>query len=226
MIGKENFLLIKVFFSILLLSYLRTFHHLMSSKKLAIFDFDGTITTRDTLLEFIRFYSGNIKFLAGFLFASPVIVLSKLKIIPNWRAKEIVLTWFFKNEDFDHFNEKGKAFALNYTPALVRSKANEEISLYLQSGWRVVVVSASAENWVKPWCDSVGVECIATKLETRENKLTGKISGKNCYGPEKVARIREQLNPAEYHDIVVYGDSAGDREMLLLGTERFYKPFR
>jgi len=198
----------------------------MSANKLAIFDFDGTITTRDTLLEFIRFYCGNIRFLTGFFLTSPVIILSKLKIIPNWRAKEIVLTWFFKNEDIERFNAKGRTFALEYVPALIRPKATEEIARYQQSGYRIIVVSASAENWVKPWCDHIGVECIATKLELNQHRLTGKIAGKNCYGPEKVTRIMEQLDPKDYGHIVVYGDSAGDREMLLLGTEKFYKPFR
>ena len=195
-------------------------------KTLAIFDFDGTITVHDTLLEFIRFYSGTFKFFIGFMLATPVIVLSKLKVVPNWRAKETVLTWFFKNESVDAFNTKGKYFWTTKTPPVIRPKALQEINQYLQSGARVIVVSASAENWVKPWCDAVGVECIATRLETVSGTLTGKIAGKNCYGPEKVQRIKETLDLREYQHIVVYGDSAGDREMLALGNEKYYKPFR
>ena len=198
----------------------------MSDKKLVLFDFDGTLTTRDTLLEFIRFYHGTLKFLWGFFVTSPPIILSKLKIIPNWRAKEIVLTWFFKDETLEQFNSTSIAFASHCTPSLIRPKALSEINNYLLEGWRVVVVSASAENWVKPWCDATGVECIATKLELKDNKLTGKIAGKNCYGPQKVVRILEKLNINEYQKIVVYGDSSGDREMLELGHQKFYKPFR
>ena len=29
---------------------------------LVLFDFDGTITTRDTLIEFVRFYKGKRKY--------------------------------------------------------------------------------------------------------------------------------------------------------------------
>ena len=198
----------------------------MSDKKLVLFDFDGTLTTRDTLLEFIRFYHGTLRFLWGFFVTSPPIILSKLKIIPNWRAKEIVLTWFFKDETLEQFNSKCIVFASRCTPSLIRPKALPEINNYLLEGWRVVVVSASAENWVKPWCDAIGVECIATKLELEDNKLTGKIAGKNCYGRQKVVRILEKLNINEYKKIVVYGDSSGDREMLELGHQKFYKPFR
>jgi len=199
----------------------------MSSRKtLAIFDFDGTITVHDTLLEFIRYYSGTLKFFIGFMLASPIIVLSKLKVIPNWRAKEVVLTWFFKNVPLDTFNTKGKSFWITRTPPRIRPKALQAIHEHLRAGTRVVVVSASAENWVKPWCDAMGLECVATRLETTSGKLTGKIAGKNCYGPEKVRRIKEKLNLSEYQHIIVYGDSAGDREMLTLGNEKHYKPFR
>lgn len=198
----------------------------MSSKNLVLFDFDGTITTRDTLLEFIRFYHGTLKFLWGFFINSPPIILSKVKLIPNWKAKEIVLTWFFKNEPLEQFNSTCGVFASRCTPLLIRPKAMSEINKYLKEGWRVVVVSASAENWVKPWCDAVGVECIATRLELNANKLTGKIEGKNCYGPQKVVRILEKLDIKDYQKVIVYGDSSGDREMLELGNEKFYKPFR
>jgi HAD superfamily hydrolase (TIGR01490 family) len=202
------------------------YHHLRDLKKrLVLFDFDGTVTTRDTLLEFIRFYRGDVKFVIGFGIAAPIIVLSKLKIVPNWKAKEFVLTWFFKGTTLEEFNRKGQEFASQVTPTLLRPKGLAQLKEYLQDS-RVIFVSASAENWVKPWCDSVGVECLATKLEVVNGKLTGKIAGKNCYGPEKVNRLLAHINPKEYEEIIVYGDSSGDRELLTLGHHQYYKPFR
>ena len=58
-------------------------------KIIAFFDFDGTITTKDSLLEFIRFYHGDIKTILGILILSPILVLYKMKIIPNYKAKEL-----------------------------------------------------------------------------------------------------------------------------------------
>jgi HAD superfamily phosphoserine phosphatase-like hydrolase len=90
----------------------------------------------------------------------------------------------------------------------------------------VAVVSASAENWVKPWCDKHNLICIGTKLQVKDNQLTGKILGKNCHGPEKVCRIKENFNLSQFDEIIAYGDTAGDKEMLDMADLKHYKPFR
>jgi HAD superfamily phosphoserine phosphatase-like hydrolase len=87
-------------------------------------------------------------------------------------------------------------------------------------------VSASAENWVKPWCDKYGIRCLSTKLEVNGGIITGKIRGRNCYGDEKACRIKETFDLSKFDLIIAYGDSSGDKEMLALAHERNYKPFR
>ncbi|HTJ49887.1 MAG TPA: HAD-IB family hydrolase [Cyclobacteriaceae bacterium] len=195
-------------------------------KSLALFDFDGTITTKDTFLEFIKFYHGKTKFILGFLILSPIMVMMILKLIPNWRGKEIVLTWFFKGEDLNHFNQQAEKFCSQIVPSLLRPQALTELEKYKQNSTTVLVVSASAQNWVEPWCKSIGVECLATKLEVKSSKLTGKLQGKNCFGEEKVVRIKERLDLSTFEKIAAYGDSSGDTQMLAIATEKFYKPFR
>lgn len=59
-------------------------------KKLYCFDFDGTLTTSDTLLEFIRYAKGTGRFLMVFLMYSPLLVLMKLHLFPNWKAKQLI----------------------------------------------------------------------------------------------------------------------------------------
>jgi hypothetical protein len=56
-------------------------------KKIYAFDFDGTLTTRDTLLEFIRFVFGIRRMLFGFLIYSPLLILMKLRLYSNYKAK-------------------------------------------------------------------------------------------------------------------------------------------
>jgi phosphatidylglycerophosphatase C len=195
-------------------------------KKLVLFDFDGTITTKDTLLEFIRYYHGDLKFILGFALLSPVISLHLFKFIPNWRAKQFVLSWFFKGETLAQFNTKCNAFAEHVIPSLIRPQALVAIRQHQQSNDEIVVISASAENWVAPWCAKIGLDCIATRLEVVNAKLTGKILEKNCYGEEKVVRLRKKYNSADFLSITAYGDSSGDKQMLALAQEQFYKPFR
>ena len=67
---------------------------------------------------------------------------------------------------------------------------------------------------------------MGTRLAIVENKITGTIDGKNCYGDEKVCRIEKEYDLAAYKEIYCYGDSEGDKAMLQLATFPFYKPFR
>lgn len=194
-------------------------------KEIAFFDFDGTITTKDTLLEFIKFSRGNFRFLLGFLLNGHYLVAYKLKLISNQSAKEKILQFFFKNTSFEKFKEYCSEFSKNILPKLMRPKALLEIQKLQQKGCIVVVVSASPENWISDWAKKMEVHVIASKLEVKDEKLTGKIFGKNCHGNEKVRRILEQYFITGYDVVYAYGDSKGDLPMLKLATEPFYKPF-
>lgn len=196
------------------------------SQKIAFFDFDGTITTKDTLLEFIRFYKGGFSFYTGFLLNSPFIVAFKLGIISNHSAKQKVLRYFFKGESAEDFTRKSDAFSKNEIPKLLRPKALEEIKQLQDAGFNIVVVSASAENWIAGWASSLNLQLMGTRLEVQNNKITGKFAGNNCHGEEKVCRIREQFDLSQYREIYAYGDSSGDKPMLSLANISFYKPFR
>ena len=193
-------------------------------KKLALFDFDGTITKNDTLLIFTKFYHGKLKFLFGLLYLSPTLILLKLNLIKNTLAKERFLTYFFAGESEEDFNRKCVEFSKQIVPDLVRSKALETL-VDLKKEYEIYVVSASPQNWVKPWCDEVGINCIATRLETDSNKLTGRLLGKNCYGAEKLERINKILDISAYTEILVYGDSKGDIEMSSIATKYHHKSF-
>jgi phosphatidylglycerophosphatase C len=71
--------------------------------------------------------------------------------------------------------------------------------------------------YVSPIGRRLGFDAVlATRLEVdTDGRLTGRLSGANCRGPEKVARLREWRSGELVVDFA-YGDSAGDREMLAL----------
>jgi|SRR5579872_3982286 len=201
--------------------------------KIAFIDFDGTITTKDTLLEFIRYSKGTVRFYLGFILNSPWLVAYKLKLISNQRAKERILRFFFRHMPLDRFWQACQAFSREALPRLLRPKAIREIARLKAAGAEVVVVSASPEDWIRDWAASIGAELVATRLETvpgedksKPHRLTGRIWCANCHGEEKVRRIKEAYDLSGYQQIYTYGDSRGDRPMLSLGTASFYKPFR
>lgn len=195
-------------------------------KRIAFFDFDGTITSRNTLLEIIRHQRGLGRFYSGFAAQIPFYIAFKLKFISNQQAKENILSYFFKGTPVDSFQEKCDAYAGTRLPAILRRGAVDEITRLQNEGFEVVVVSASAENWIRKWADEQGISVIATRLESFNGKLTGKIDGLNCNGGEKVARIKLAYDLSTYDEIYAYGDTKGDKPMLALATRAHYKPFR
>jgi phosphatidylglycerophosphatase C len=95
-----------------------------------------------------------------------------------------------------------------------------------RSGTEIVLVSASAENWLADWCTLHNITLVASVLEVTDGRITGKLAGANCHGEEKVKRIRKQFDLSAYQSISCYGDTSGDKPMLALATEAYYKPFR
>jgi HAD superfamily phosphoserine phosphatase-like hydrolase len=157
---------------------------------------------------------------------SPILLSFKLGFLPNWKAKEMVLTYFFKGEMLEDFKEKCEVFSEQVLPKLIRAKALNQLQKYQEEKIRIVIVTASAEEWVKPWCDAMKVEYISSYLETTNGKLTGKLHGRNCHGYEKVSRINSTIDLHQYDNIFAFGDSKGDMPMLNLSTKSHYKPFR
>ncbi len=196
------------------------------SKILVLLDFDGTITRDDTLIQFIQYVVGKSRFWIGIIALLPVLIAYKLKYIPNYKAKKHMLSYFFKGMRSEKFVQYAKEYSLKYIDTIVRPKAMERITWHKAQGHKIVIVSASIECWLKPWCDKQNVDLIATQLEIDNGFVTGDFRTKNCYGIEKVKRIQKEYNLDDYDYIYAYGDSDGDKEMLLLANEAFYRPFR
>ena len=193
--------------------------------KIVFFDFDGTITKKDSLIEFLKFALGSFEYYKGLIALSPILLVYKLKIIPNHIAKEKLIAHFFKGCDSIHFNDIANRYSIEEIDKIIRPKALEKITWHIGKGHKVVVVSASMECWLKGWCDKNNLELLGTKLAVREGQMTGGFSTKNCYGIEKVNRIEENFNLDDYDVIYAYGDSTGDREMLSIADEKYYKYF-
>ncbi|HVX24717.1 MAG TPA: HAD-IB family hydrolase [Parafilimonas sp.] len=197
-----------------------------SDLSIAFFDFDGTITSKDTLAEIIKFAKGKLNYYSGLLALSPILFSYKTGLLSNHRAKEIMLQFFFKNTPVNEFQNICNQFTRTILPGLIREQALNEINQHKKNNTKVVVVSASPINWVQPWCSEFNIDCIATCLEVKNNKITGKISGRNCSGNEKVKHILNNYKLTEYSKIYAYGDTRGDLPMLSLSTEKYYKPFK
>ena len=187
----------------------------MAKRCIAVFDLDGTLTTKDTLLEFIKFACGVPRLYWGFLLFCPILILMKLHLFPNWKAKQMIFSHFFKGWEYNDFKAKGQLFA-NEIEKMENRKMLEKLNGHLNHSDVVYVISASIFEWVQPWCEKIGVSrVLATQIEVDANGIiSGRFATKNCYGKEKVRRLLEVEPERRSYILYAYGDSRGDKEMI------------
>lgn len=195
-------------------------------KTIAFFDFDGTITRKDTLFEFIKFTHGSSKLVLGMIAVSPWLIGLKAGMVSAATAKEKLLSHFYNGMQVCRFEELCRQFSENVLPSLIRQDAYEEILMHKKMNSEIIVVSASAENWIRYWCEKEGLKYLGTRLCVNGGRMTGKIEGFNCNGAEKVSRIKASFDPADYDDVYAYGDSKGDSEMLALSNHPYFRHFK
>lgn len=192
---------------------------------LALFDFDGTISTRDSFVQFLQQAVGSVRFATCMTMLLPRVSAYKLKLYPNYRLKEDVLVRFFADWPLEQLQQHAREYDRKALPGIIRPKAMERIAWHKDRGDVVAIVSASLEMILEPWCRRNDLALLATQMETVENRLTGRIKGRNCWGKEKVHRVRAYYSLKEVNDIYAYGDSKGDQPMLAMASHPFYRPF-
>ncbi|NPD91094.1 HAD-IB family hydrolase [Xylanibacter muris] len=192
-------------------------------RKIYAFDFDGTITTRDTMFLFLRGLSGMRKVVYALISEAPFIIMMKLGMYSRHNAKERLLRRFIAGRNILDIDAFCNTLAVRHKD-IIRGTAVAEIEKAKAEGAEVVVVTASVENWVKPFLP--GITVIGTKLETTPGGIvTGRLSTRNCCGSEKVKRLLELYPDRESYYLAAYGDSSGDRELLEFADEPHYKVF-
>ena len=88
-----------------------------------LFDFDGTLTSKDSFISFLHTVNSPLKFIAGLIFLSPVLIGYVAGILPNWKAKQIVMHFFFAGIKAHDFFERSRKFSEQQIPLLVKENA-------------------------------------------------------------------------------------------------------
>lgn len=193
---------------------------------IAVFDFDGTLTRNDTLLMFLLFQFGIRACLKAFWTNREIITKYILRQVSNHEAKQDIFSYFFKGMRINNFEAECQRFALYKIPSKIKKRALGKVMWHLQNNHTVVILSASIRNWIEPWAKTYGIKkVIATEIEIKNQKLTGRFLGKNCYGPEKFNRFLSQFPERSTYQLYAYGDSKGDRDILNFADFPYYRCF-
>lgn len=194
----------------------------------AAFDFDGTITRKDTFIDFARFAVPMTRFLGGLILFSPLLVLVVLKLISGGWVKERLFAFYFRGWRRDDYCAAAQVYCDSRFSILIRTRARLCIADHLSAGHEVLLVSACTEEVLRPFAARLGIKpenVLGTRTAFLNGRLTGDFAGINCKGAEKVRRLLARLpNRSGYH-LDAYGDSDGDKELLAFADNGFYKVF-
>ncbi|MCB1136764.1 MAG: HAD family hydrolase [Chlamydiia bacterium] len=191
----------------------------------AAFDFDGTITYRDSLFPFLLFAKSKFGFIRCILPCIPALLLYVLGLARRQGVKETILQHFFGGTKIWDLKKLGEEYAKRKLPLLVRPEALDRIRWHQEQRHRCVLVSASVDVYLEPWAKMMGFDdLLCSRLQvTRSGEITGRLQGFNCRGPEKTARLDELMGPRDQYCLYAYGDSAGDHELLTYADRPYYK---
>ena len=189
---------------------------------LALFDFDHTITHADSFGRFIRDLATPQQLKVAKWTAGPWLAGYRLGLVSARQLRARVLKLAFRGRREDEIRERGARHAEQALPALLRPEMMQRIAWHRQRGDTVVLVSASLDVYLQPWCERHGLELICNRLEVRDGVLTGRYHDSDC-GPHKVQRIRARYDVDAYPQVHAYGDSREDLGMLALARQRWYR---
>lgn len=190
-------------------------------EKLAIFDIDYTLTKKETSIELYKYMLKRDKTLIKYI---PAHILTGLgygiKIFDATKTKERFLR-FLKGTKEEELKAIVKDYYKNHLTDLLYEDGLKAIKDFKAKGYKVYLISASAEFYVNEFYNIEGVDkVIGTKFKMDDGYFTPIVTGVNCKGEEKVKRLMEELKKdnieVDFKNSYMFSDSLSDLPLLKL----------
>lgn len=197
----------------------------IAEEPIVAFDFDGTMTVKDSFSAFLKWRAGPARWTWGCLRLAPA-ALSYLFHRDRGRIKAAAVREFLHGVTREQLEADAARFAELHARALLRPDAVAAFKRWLTEPVRVVIVTASPTLVVAPFAKALGAhDIIGTPLALdAQGRITGAFESPNCRGPEKVVRIKQAYGEA-VRIRAAYGDTDGDTEMLAAAEEPHFRVF-
>lgn len=190
------------------------------NRTIVFFDFDGTLTSRDSLIPYLYQVVGFNKFIIGTIQLIPILIGYSAGLVRNDIAKQAVLRKFLAGYDLNKLYEIGGEYASGRLNKILRPFMVERLNWHKDKGHCCVLVSASLDVYLKEWSSKNGFDyLISSSLQVDHNEVvSGCLKGKNCHGEEKIYRINQWcvINNIKCLVTYGYGDSNADMPLLRL----------
>lgn len=201
-----------------------------AERVVAAFDFDGTLTRRDTLLPFLARGLGWPQFVGAIMACLPWLAGHALRLVPNHVAKQKLMRVALKGRSTQEMDDWTTRWLANDLPGQLREWTLARLAWHQQAGHCCVMVSASPDIYLERVARQLGFDdLICTEMEVKNGHMTGWMYTPNCYGEQKVVRLtawieaRFGLGSASAVTLYAYGDTAGDKPMLRMAGRAWYR---
>lgn len=182
------------------------------------FDFDETLTVRDTVVPFMRKVAGRASFV-GICVRNFIEIVGLLRRRDRDSVKELFVSEVFTGKEVDLVEHVGHMYAMKVVGRYMRSDTMERLRWHQEQGHVVVLVSASLSPYLHAVGDLLEVDAVlCTELQQENGMYNGFLDGSNCRGQEKVKRMQAWMIEAGCGDQdlqFAYGDSGGDDALLI-----------
>jgi phosphatidylglycerophosphatase C len=180
----------------------------------AAFDFDGTMTRRDTVVPFLVELSGRTAVGRGLVAAAR----SRARSSDRDGMKAALLRVSVAGRTHAELVEAGTRYAQRLLPQ-IRPVMREQLEWHQARGHRTLIISASLHAYLDPLAATLGVDAVhAVELETDgRGVLTGRLARPNVRGDEKLRGL-DGLVTSDPSELWVYGDASGDAGLLARAT--------
>jgi phosphatidylglycerophosphatase C len=204
----------------------------------AAFDFDGTLTRRDTLIPYLARGLGWPRLLLAFCKCSPWLAGYAVRWVANDVAKAKLLRATLSGRSVAEMEGWTTRWLAKDFPGQLQSWAMARLAWHQQAGHCCVMVSASPDLYLERVAAQLGFDgLICTELQLANvavsgdqstGYLTGEMQTPNCHGEQKVLRLKSWLDQrfgAGRHgvELYAYGDTSGDLPLLRMAQHAWYR---
>lgn len=189
------------------------------------FDFDGTLTVKDSYTAFLKWRTPKGAWILGGLKLIPA-ALAYLVHRDRGRIKAAATKVYLAGVGRERLEADARAFAALHSRSLLRPDAVIAWKRWRKERVRLVIVTASPDLVVAPFARGLGADdLLGTPLHFDErDRVSGAFASPNCRGSEKVERLRAAFGP-DLRVRAAYGDTSGDTEMLAIAEEPYFRVF-
>lgn len=200
----------------------------MNKEILALFDFDGTLTTGlPSRLLFLNYLAGLPKMLSS--------LVSSIAYSTKKQSEQERLSWhnyldslILKGRDKQDLDKQALQFIDQVLIKKLRKEAMERLEFHQQQGHRCILISGGWDIYLEPLAKQYQFHhliCTELEYDARSNKSTGRMRNKYCTGQQKVDEFIKQYRTRENYELYAYGDSVHDKALLNYADHAFYRCF-